>query len=240
MFSVNIYKADLHTHTVSSGHAYSTVTENARVAYEKGLEVIAMTDHAPAMPGSCGQLHFFNIRVVPKVIEGVRVLRGAELNILNSDGDIDLPEVAISRLDIVIASLHTPCIAPMDEEETTLTLINTIKKPFVNIIGHPGDPRYPFDIKRVVSCARDNNTLLEINNSSFSPYNTRKGGEKTVLEMMKECKKQALPIAMGSDAHYCADVGNFQYLIPLIDEINFPRELIINTNTEDLFKFLEV
>ena len=55
---MNRYKIDTHTHTVSSGHAYSTVTENAKYAASIGLEIIGMTDHAPKMPGSCGYLHF--------------------------------------------------------------------------------------------------------------------------------------------------------------------------------------
>ena len=48
---MNKYKIDTHTHTVSSGHAYSTVTENAKYAASIGLEIIGMTDHAPKMPG---------------------------------------------------------------------------------------------------------------------------------------------------------------------------------------------
>lgn len=54
----NNYILDAHCHTISSGHAYSTVTECAKAASEKGLKLIAITDHAPKMPGSCGFLHF--------------------------------------------------------------------------------------------------------------------------------------------------------------------------------------
>ena len=75
---MNKYKIDTHTHTVSSGHAYSTVTENAKYAASIGLEIIGMTDHAPKMPGSCGYLHFLNLRILPEYIEGVRVLKGIE------------------------------------------------------------------------------------------------------------------------------------------------------------------
>ena len=124
---MNKYKIDTHTHTVSSGHAYSTVTENAKYAASIGLEIIGMTDHAPKMPGSCGYLHFLNLRILPEYIEGVRVLKGIELNILDSTGKVDMSERILKNLDIAIASLHLPCIDPKSEEDFTETLINVIK-----------------------------------------------------------------------------------------------------------------
>ena len=42
--------ADLHTHTVASGHAYSTLTENVHVARSRGMELVAVTDHGPRVP----------------------------------------------------------------------------------------------------------------------------------------------------------------------------------------------
>lgn len=66
------YKIDMHTHTVASGHAYSTITENAHYAASIGIEYLGMTDHAPNMPGSSGFLHFLNLKVIPQYIEGVR------------------------------------------------------------------------------------------------------------------------------------------------------------------------
>ena len=123
---MNKYKIDTHTHTVSSGHAYSTVTENAKYAASIGLEIIGMTDHAPKMPGSCGYLHFLNLRILPEYIEGVRVLKGIELNILDSTGKVDMSERILKNLDIAIASIHLPCIDPKSEEDFTETLINCL------------------------------------------------------------------------------------------------------------------
>ena len=44
---------DLHTHTIVSGHAYSTLREMAKAASDKGLELLGITEHAPKMPGTC-------------------------------------------------------------------------------------------------------------------------------------------------------------------------------------------
>ena len=72
-----INKIDLHTHTVASGHAYSTLMDNIRAAKAKGMEIVGVSDHAPAMPGSTHEYHFSNQRVLPEFIEGIRVLKGA-------------------------------------------------------------------------------------------------------------------------------------------------------------------
>ena len=77
--------ADLHTHTVASGHAYCSVNEMAQAAADVGLEMIAITDHGPNMPGGPHLYHFGNIHVVPSVIAGARVLKGVEANIAGPD-----------------------------------------------------------------------------------------------------------------------------------------------------------
>ena len=84
--------ADTHTHTIASTHAYGTVIEMARGAAEKGLPVLGMTDHAPSMPDSPDLWHFGNLHQLPPVIEGVRVLRGCELNLMDCTGKVDLDE----------------------------------------------------------------------------------------------------------------------------------------------------
>ena len=68
---------DLHTHTLVSGHAYSTIREMARMASEKGLKILGITEHAPQMPGSCHEFYFQNLTVVPREMYGVRLLLGA-------------------------------------------------------------------------------------------------------------------------------------------------------------------
>ena len=84
--------ADLHIHTVSSGHAYSTVMENVRAAADKGLEMIAITDHGPAMPGGPHEYHFGNMQVLPDELFGVRILKGVEANVIDRAGNLDLSE----------------------------------------------------------------------------------------------------------------------------------------------------
>lgn len=232
------YVLDTHCHTVASGHAYSTVQEIAKQASKIGLELIAITDHSDKMPGGAFLFHFHNMVVFPKEIYGVEVLKGAEVNILDYDGNVDLDKDTLEMLDIVIASFHPPCIKPGDIIENTRALINIIKNPNIDVVGHPGDPRYPIDIKAVVEMAKEYKTLLEINNSSLKPGSFRAGGTDAVKDIINECVRLDMPFIIGSDAHISFDVGNFQFAEKLIAELDVPRELIVNTSVEALKKFL--
>ncbi len=231
---------DLHTHTIASGHAYSTLLENIDYAKSIGLKLLGMSDHAPKMPGASEFLYFANLKVIPRDFPSIKILKGVELNILDINGTIDLEDRILRRLDFATASLHSVCIPFGTLEENTEALINTIKNPNVNIIGHPGDPRYPFDIKKVVDVAISNNTLLEINNASLNPRSVRSGGEQIILEIIKECRKNNFPIILGSDAHINFDIGNFNNIYPLLEEVNMPEELILNTSVDKLYEFLQI
>ena len=67
---------DVHTHTVASGHAFSTLQEMAAAASEKGLKLLGITEHAPGIPVTCSPIYFRNLHVVPRRIYGVELLLG--------------------------------------------------------------------------------------------------------------------------------------------------------------------
>ena len=128
---------DTHTHTLVSGHAYNTLREMAAMAAEKGLEGLAVTDHAPQMPGSTHVYYFQNLRVVPRQMYGIRLLMGVELNIMDENGTVDLPDHVIEELDISIASIHTPCYkGEVTKDAVTGAYVGAMKNPRVDIIGH--------------------------------------------------------------------------------------------------------
>ena len=229
---------DTHCHTVASGHAYSTVQEIAKEASNLGLELVAITDHAETLPGGAHLFHFHNLVVIPRKLYGVEILRGAEVNILDFEGHVDLGQETLEHLDIVIASFHPPCINPGNIIENTNALIKVIQNPHIDIIGHPGDPRYPIDIKAVVEAAKEYGTLLEINNTSLKPDSFRAGGTDTIRDIIKECVRMDMPFIMGSDAHISFDVGNFNNVEKLIEDLEVPEHLIVNTSVELLKSFL--
>lgn len=230
---------DCHIHTLSSGHAYSTVTECARAASEKGLSLIAMTDHAPAMPGGAHSFHFLNVRVLPERLFGVRLLRGAEVNILNKDGHLDLEEKILSELDLVIASLHGPCFQSGTREENTSAVIKAMHHPHVHILGHPDDSRIPLDLETVARVAAETGTLLEVNNSSLMPTSFRHHAEQNYRELLSHAIRFGARVILNSDAHFHEDVGNFSKAWPLVQDCGVPTSQIANESAERLLSWLK-
>lgn len=228
---------DIHCHTFASGHAYSTVDEYAAEARRKRLKLIAITDHTPAMPGGAHIYYFHNLRILPEYIGGVRVLKGAEVNILD-DASLDLDDNSLEALDIAIASLHIPCVKPSDKSTHTKLLCTAMENPFITVIGHPGDSRYDFDIPAVVNAAKSSGTLLEINNSSLSPQSFRPGGEEFISRILDECRRRDTRVIFGSDAHYRSALGDFSHCLRLVKQLSFPSELVIQT-PEELFTCIE-
>jgi putative hydrolase len=228
---------DTHCHTVASGHAYSTVQEIAKEANNKGLEIIAITDHGPDMPGGPHMYHFGNLRVVPNSIFGVEILKGIEANIMDTSGTLDLPEFILKKLDLVLASLHEGCFEPGDVDHNTKALIKAMENPYVDIIAHPGNPLYPIDEEAFVLKAKETNTLIEINNSSF--VGSRRGSRENCIKIAKLCKKHGVMVAAGSDCHISFDVGRFDKVIEIFSEIDMPDELIINLHPSRFKQYLK-
>ena len=102
--------ADLHTHTLCATHAYNTFNEMAVAAKEIGYCALAVTDHAPAMPDAPHSWHFSNWSAMPHVINDVVMLYGAEANVMDTKGGLDMPESQLKDQDWVVASIHRSCV----------------------------------------------------------------------------------------------------------------------------------
>ena len=254
MFTI---KVDPHTHTLASGHAYSTIEENARHAQEKGLTAIGMSDHygpyfVPLQPNG---MPFFgttmNMVALPKVIHDVRILASAEIDIIDKEGhlytwDMHYPSspgeetsildrLLLSR-DLGMASVHNHGgYLQLTPEEGTVMYMNVLKTPGIHVIAHPGRAGIPFDIEQVVLCAKERGKMLEINNHSFDF-----GEEVHALcrNIAISCKKHGTRIVVSSDAHSAFDVGNFGAALEMLEEIDFPEELIANTTLDKLLNII--
>ncbi len=121
---------DVHTHTLYSRHAYSTIEENVRAAAEAGLEILGSADHFSGMLYPEQHLRNFqyliNMGVWPRIWHGVTVLHGCEADVVGLDGslfgqdivvhcDITGRDLGVERTlfdratgdaDYVIASVH--------------------------------------------------------------------------------------------------------------------------------------
>ncbi|HHU90079.1 MAG TPA: phosphatase [Clostridiaceae bacterium] len=234
--------ADCHFHTISSGHAYSTINEYAEEASEKGLELIGMTDHGPAMLGGPHIYHFDNLKVIPDNLHGVEILKGIEANIIGYDGTIDVEDEKLEalNLDIVISSFHSPCLRPSSIKDNTAAVIKSMENRCVNIIGHPDDSRIGLDYTELAKAAADSGVMIEVNNSSLRATSYRLNARENYEILLNECYKYNVYIIINSDAHFHIDIGENYEAFELVKNLGYPKELIANTNIVKLRQRLEI
>lgn len=233
------YLLDVHTHTLVSGHAYSTIREMAQAACKHNLALLGISEHAPNMPGSCQAFYFQNLNVIHRDDYAIPLLFGSELNILDENGSVDLTTEVMSSLDYNIASLHPPCIPFMTKEATTKTILRVIENKHIHMIGHLDDARYPLDYNAVAKAAKEFHTLLEVNNSSLMPNSFRRSAKENYKELLAACEKYGTKIILNSDAHVDSDVGRHDLSDALIQEHGFPEELIVNSSLESFYAYLK-
>ncbi|MGN1030486.1 MAG: phosphatase [Butyricicoccaceae bacterium] len=227
--------ADLHTHTIASTHAYSTVDEMAAAAARAGLQAIAITDHGPLMADAPHHWHFANMVEFPRRIHGVYVLRGIEYNTLPPCGGIDGISLKVAEwLDFSLASLHEPCFEPADERAHNIALEGILRNPYVTCFGHLGNLHYPFDHERIISQCNAFGKIVEINNHSLT---VREGCRENCMDIARLCAQYRVPVLVNSDSHSAYTVGKVDGALEMLEEIDFPEELVLNADLERLRQF---
>jgi DNA polymerase (family X) len=222
-------RGDLHSHTVASD-GRNTITEMALAARELGYEYLAITDHSAS--------HGFGNDVSPEkllrqierigeanaAIEGIELLAGSEVNIL-PDGSLDYEDELLSRLDWVVASVHTSF--GMSEQAMTERMIAAIEHPLVDAIGHPTgrliERREPYavDLEAVFAAAAETGTLLEINANpdrrDLSDANAR------------AAVRAGVRIVIDSDAHRTETLANMRWGVATARRAWLTKEDVANT-----------
>ena len=245
--------ADTHTHTTASTHAYSTLQENVHAAAQKGLYAVAVTDHGALMPGAPGKWYFENLCVIPRNLEGVLVLRGEETDVIDSDGNTDLIPSDLETLDWVVASIHRQVFnhysgsgtrkfqavaspKPATVEEVTSAWLSIAKNPRINVIGHSGTAEYVYDYETVLPEFGRNGKLVELNESTFR---NRRSSVPNCKKIMGLCKKHGVPVIVNTDSHFSAQIGCFEHSLKLLEELDFPEELVVNSSVERFQAYLK-
>lgn len=239
-------EVDPHTHTIFSGHAFSTIGENARQAKEKGLKAIGMADHygptfTQELPGWGSMM---NMKALPRVIDGVKIFASVEIDIVDFSGhlafwDREMPfsmpgspktispnDPLLKSRDYAIASVHRfPGMEDNNVSKNTEMYLKVLENPFIHIIGHPGRAGLKFDLSAVCECAKEHGKMLEINDHSFdSPEDIREECRRIALK----CAETGTKVVVSSDAHSAWYIGHVQRALKMLEEIDFPQELIAN------------
>ena len=191
--------ADLHTHTLCATHAYNTFTEMAAAAKALGYCALAVTDHAPAMPDAPHAWHFGNWSAMPRTIDGVAILYGAEANVMDTKGGLDLSQSQLKAQDWVVASIHSACVPGLlTRREANRLWLAVAENPYVDCIGHSEQENYRYDYDLVTRAFAKNHKVVELNGNSF---NVRKDGIPNMRALLAACLANGCRIAVDSDAH---------------------------------------
>ena len=246
---------DIHTHTLFSRHAYSTIAENVAAARAAGLELLGSADHFSEMLFPEQHIRnfqfFLNQGIWPRTWDGVTLLRGAEVDIVSTSGaffgqDIACPQSIVGRpyrqekslfehvtddLDYLVASVHNAAFARgASVAETTQMYLAALENPKVLVLGHTGRSGVVFDVDEVLTAAKERGKLIEINNHSLEGQ----GHHEACRHIAERCAELGVGITVSSDAHIAPAIGRFPYAEGLLEEVHFPEELIKNRSRDVL------
>lgn len=235
-----MYLSDMHTHSIASGHGTTcTISDMAKQAAARGLKLLGITDHGPATLAAGTPSYFRSLTFSPRKRFGVELFYGIELNILDTDGTVDLEESLLSRLDYAIASMHAQNYRSKTPEENTRAYLNVMKNPHVKILGHCDNPHYPVDYEALAACAKQQQVIFEINEASLAPYGYRGDTRTNNREILRCCRKYQVPVLLSSDSHGSEHIGDFTFAEEFVHEAMFPEELILNNQIPRLKVFLQ-
>jgi putative hydrolase len=243
--------ADYHTHTLHS-HGRGTVLQNAVVAASRGLEIMAVTDHGPE---AWSWIAVDSSRTFDKMrkeadaaerITGVRVLVGAEGNVMSPDGDLDLSPEVLSRLDLVLVGLHL-LIWPHDPRRfaaaarlvlpnvrpwkwsarlreraravNTKALIEAVRRHRVDIVTHPG-LHLPVNTPELARACAARGVRMEISARHHQSGRAYVGAAAA----------QGANFVLSSDAHHPSQVGDVSRCLAIAKQAGLAPERVWNVS----------
>jgi len=204
-------RGDLHAHTSETDGA-NTFEELAQAAKKMGLQYVAVTDHSRRLAFAHGLDENRLLAQVDRVDAfnetrpGIKVLKGIEVDILEN-GALDLPDAALSRLDLVIGAIHSQF--GLSREKQTERILRAMERPHFSILAHPTGrlllerDAYDVDMQRIIRAAKGRGCFLELNahpdRLDLSDIHCRMAKAEGVL------------VSINTDAHRVGDFANLGF-----------------------------
>lgn len=229
------FEVDTHTHTVLSGHAQSTLIENAAAAAKAGVKGIVLSDHGPCIQSAPPDFTIVTYRSFPTHINDVKIYYGSEVNITDYSGSLDIPERYLKMLDFGIAGLHSFVIDTGGRVKDTDAVMGAINNEYIDMVAHPDHPLYDIDYEAFVKETARLNKLIEVNENSIA---FRKGARENAGIFLALCKKYGARVSVSSDAHIAMNVGVCNTAASVLEQNNFPSELIVNLTQKRFDEYL--
>jgi DNA polymerase (family X) len=222
-------RGDVHMHTTETD-GKNSIEEMATAARERGYEYMAITDHSKNLAFANGlddkraEAHIKRIWAVGKRMEGIKVLAGIEVDILEN-GDLDLSDSVLEQMDIVIASVHSH----FQQEPAKMTdrLLKAISNKNVSAIGHPTGrlllrrDAYAYDMGAVLKAAAKNKVAMELN-----AYPDR-------LDLcdrhLRQAKEAGVKVLIDTDAHHTSHMEKIRYGVLQARRAWLTKDDVVNT-----------
>jgi len=216
-------RGDLHTHTHWSADGKNTLEEMVAAAAARGYEYYAITDHSHYMREGKLARQLEEIDALRDRFPKLQILAGVEANI-RANGEVDVPEDELARLDWVVASVHQ---AP--DSRPTERVLDAMDNPYVDVIGHLTGRRIrtrgPRDVnvERVIEKALETGVFLEIN------------GQPDRLDLRdvhaRAAKEAGLKLVLDSDAHEVRSQSYVELAVAQARRGWLTKQDVVNTRT---------
>lgn len=250
MINKNDIVADMHTHTVASLHAYSTVDENIRYGQERGMKYIGITDHYfhssddVNRKNEVSRIKYLEPNV-NKTLDNVRVISSAEFNLLQNT-DYRRKLLMLKWRPIGVHKSFIPNIKSLTYDDLYEAFAEAAE--WNNAFNHiereldelcygkfidglsAGAKQF---LEKIVLLAKKKNIFLEINEHSLE---SDRGYYDIVRYWMDIAAQNGNRFCLGTDAHFCREVGSFTKTIKLLNDYSIDSSRVLNCN-EDEVKF---
>jgi DNA polymerase (family 10) len=234
IISTKDLRAELHSHSTWSDGKL-TVMEMAQAARQRGLKILAITDHS----GSLGVAGGLSIEEVvqqraeietarEKLGDSIHLLQGCEVEI-RADGSLDFPDEILAQMDIVIAALHSGLRG--SRQKVTERMLNAIRNPHVDLIAHPSGRLIPnregadLDMDAILAAAAEHKVALEIN------------AHPARLDLDDNYARRAvelgIKLSINTDAHSASDLDLLHFGVATARRGWIQPEDVINTWESD-------
>ena len=207
------------------------------------MEVIGILEHGPDLESTNADENYFSTLCrVPRLINGVRLLRGVESNIIDEKGNIDVSKNMLRDLDYIMVGFHKNAgYEDSGVKKNTEAMVGAIKSGKVDIITHPFmTAQYKFDMKKIAEEACKNKVLLEINLHYIREKKLLEDTISNLKIIVKTVKKYKQKVILNSDSHNIWELGDDSSLGPVKKKIGLTDDMIINNYPKELFRLLKI
>jgi DNA polymerase (family 10) len=222
-------QGDVHMHTVETD-GRNSIEEMAEAVNQHGYKYMAITDHSKNLAFANGLddrravEHIKKIRAVSDRMDGIKILAGVEVDILE-DGSLDLSDSVLEQMDLVIASVHSH----FNQSSTEMTdrLLKAVSNPNTSLLGHPTGrmllrrDAYPFDLDAVLRTAAQKKVAMELN-----AYPDR-------LDLcdrhLRLAKQHGVKIVINTDSHHTSHLDKIRFGILQARRAWLTKDDVLNT-----------